>query len=436
MADIESAHLDMTSLTSEAIGDAMGRRARGGVVQRSVSQTVGLTAGRALAAVVSFAWMAVIARSLGTDDVGALSLGLSLAVALSVIPDLGLPMIVTNRVAQHPEDTRSLVRHVISIRLRVSLAAGVMLVVMYRLGTTENLAVPLFMTLSIAATTVHSTATAALRGLATVVPDSVNEIVSRLFVLSLGWWLLESGHGIAAAAGTLAAADVLSAVALMRVLWRRSARGTAFPPGLIAWRTVVPLAAALLVGTLHARIDVWLLALIGSAGDVAHYAVPARIAEGLLLPAGVASALVLPLTAGVADARARGRLALRYVGVVTAVVALAGVVAAVWAGPLLEYAFGNPYGRDRDVLRLLCAAAVPTAVCIGLAPIVAILARRALVRWVLVAFIVNVAVNLALLPGYRGIGAAWASLASMSVVAAGLALTVVRLQPADPGATP
>lgn len=394
--------------------------------RRHLGNTAGLVAGRAVAAALSLAWMIVITRTLDEQSVGELSLGLTLAVALSVIPDMGLPMIVTDHVARDPSSTRALVRHVIRLRLLASVVTAVLLLAMYRLGTSATLAVPLLLAVSIAATTVHSTVTAALRGLGTVVPDSVNEVASRLFVLAVGTWLLASGGGIAAAAAVLAVADLLSAGVLVVVVRRHSSPGSSFPSTLVARRTVLPLAAALLVASLHTRIDVWLLALIGSADDVAHYVVPARLAEGLLLPAGVASALVLALTAKAPDERTRGRRAIRYVGAVTLVVAAAAAALAALAVPVIDTAFGREYRDDADVLRLLCLAAVPSAMSVGLAPVVAILARRSLFRWVLVALVVNVSVNLLLVPGHREVGAAWASVVSMSVAAIGMIASVLR----------
>lgn len=402
-------------------------RDRSGVEKRrQLGNTAGLVAGRAVAAALSLGWMIVITRTLDERSVGVLSLGLTLAMALSVLPDMGLPMIVTDHVARDPTSTRSLVRHVIRLRLLASVGTAVLLVAMYRLGTEATLAVPILLAISIAATAVHSTVTAALRGLGTVVPDSVNEVASRAFVLCFGAWLLTSGGGIAAAAAVLAVADVVSAAALLVVVRRRTAPGPPFPSALVSRRTVLPLAAALLVASLHTRIDVWLLALIGSADDVAHYAVPARLAEGLLLPAGVASALVLALTADAPDKVTRGRQAIRYVAAVAGVVAVAAALLAAMAAPVLDVAFGAEYRDDADVLRLLCLAAVPTAMSVGLAPVVAILHRRSLFRWVFVALVVNVAVNVVLIPDQREVGAAWASVISMSVAAVGMISTALR----------
>lgn len=392
-----------------------------------LTQTAGLTSGRVAAAALSLGWAMAIARLLSTDEVGALSLGLTLAVALSVLADLGLPMIVADRVASHPDEARSLVQRVSTTRLWASAGVTVILMVMYRLGTSASLAVPLLMGVSIAATAVHSTATSALRGLGTVAPDAVNEVVSRALVLAVGWYLLSRGHGIIAAAAVLATADVASAFAITFIFHRRTTPGPIFPSDLLHHRTILPLAAALLIGSLHIRIDVWLLSLLGTASDVAHYAVPARLAEGLLLPAGAAAALVLPLTARVSNPRARGRAALRYVAIVTAVVAVGALALGLVAGPVLGWAFGSEYRGDADVLRLLCVATVPGAVSIGLAPILAILRRGAFTRLVLLALATNVVVNLALIPDHAEIGAAIGTIASSTVAAVGMVVAAFRL---------
>jgi O-antigen/teichoic acid export membrane protein len=429
-------------LMADAVAEGMAEAEESGTgaggttnapARRPLTQTAGLTGGRVAAAALSLGWAMAIARLLPTADVGALSLGLTLAVALSVLADLGLPMIVAERAAGHPDETRSLVRRVSVIRLGASAGTAVLLLVMYRLGTSATLAVPLLMAVSIAATAVHSTMTAALRGLGSVVPDGINEVASRLFVLGIGWWLLSNGHGIAAAAAVLAAADVISALVLTYVVHRRTHPGPVFPPGILHHRTVLPLAAALLIGSLHIRIDVWLLSLMGTSSDVAHYAVPARLAEGLLLPAGAAAALVLPLTVHAGGARARGRIALRYVALVAVVVAAGALVLGLIAEPVLDWAFGPHYRGDADVLRLLCIAAIPGAVSVGLAPVLAIQWRGAFTRLVVLALAVNVAVNLALIPAHKEIGAAIGTIISTTVAAVGMVIAAFRL-PAGDGA--
>lgn len=402
------------------------RRPRG-----SLHQTAHLTIGRALAALTSFAWMSVVARSLPADAVGGLVLGLTLATVLSVLPDMGLPMIVADRVARHPEETRSLVTVAARRRVLVSLLTGLVLVAMYQMGTDQTLAVPLLMTVSLAATAIHTTATAALRGLGEVAPDALNEVISRVAVLAIGCALLAAGHGIAAAAAVLALADAGSAAVLLRLVWRRTTTGVVASPVVFDWGKVLPLAAALLIGSLLLRVDIWLLSLVGSSADVAHYAIPARLAEGLLLPTGVAAALVIPLTGHARDAATRGQQARRYVFRITAVVALAATILAVFAGPVLEIAFGAEYAADQDVLRLLCLACIPSALSIGLSPIVALHDRRAMIRWVCIALVVDVIANLLLLPALGGVGAAWASIASMTVAAWGMFITTTRL-PAVP----
>jgi O-antigen/teichoic acid export membrane protein len=396
-----------------------------------------LTAGRAAASAISLVWTAVVARTLSERAVGALSLGLTLSVALSILPDLGLPMIVCDRVARHPEETRSLVRHVVRIRLAASLVTAGFVVGMFRLGSDATLAIPLLLSLSVAATVVHTTATAALRGVGLVVPDATNEVVSRLFVLGVGAFLLTNGGGVVAAAGVLAAADLGSAVVLSVLVHRQSEPGPRFPSHLVGWRVTLPLAGSLLIGSLHTRIDVWLLAVIGHASDVAHYALPARLAEGLLLPAGVASALVLPLTGRHLSPADRGRHALRYVATVGGVVSIGALVAGIFAGPVLRIAFGGAYGSDGSVLRLLCVASLPTAIGVGLAPIVAMLARRAFLGAMAVALVVNVVTNVLLIPHLRELGAAVASLVSTTVLAALLVAAVLALSPPDePDGTP
>jgi len=397
-----------------------------------LTQTAGLTAGRLVAAVISLVWTAVLARELSEEAVGALSLALTLSVALSILPDLGLPMIVADRVSRHPAETRALVRHVVVVRFAASILTAGVLVGMFRLGSSATLALPLLLAVSVAATTVHTTATAALRGLGLVLPDACNEVGSRLLVLGLGTVLLTHGGGAVSAAAVLAVADICSAIVLAVLVRRCTTTGTRHPAHVVAWGRTLPLAGALVVASLHTRIDVWLLAVLSDGADVAHYALPARIAEGLLLPAAVAAVLVLPLTGRQTVARIRGRQALRYVGLVAVLVATGATITAVFAEPVLRTAFGTTYAADAPVLRLLCLAAVPSAVAIGLAPVIALLARRLFLRTMVAALALNVLANLLLVPDHGATGAAIASVLSTTLLAVGLVIATSRLPGAGP----
>lgn len=415
-----------TSLTEAMVTQHFRRMAPRGA-RRAFRQTGVLVAGRAVAAAMSMAWMVLIARSLSEADVGALSLGLAMALGLSVLSDLGLPMIVADRVSRHPEQTWQLVRHVVRMRIVASGVTALLLISLYSISSDATLAVPIFMAVSVTATVVHTTATAALRGLGSVLPDSLNESVSRLCVLGVGAVALAVGLGIAGAAAVLAAADVISAVWLWNVLARRAVGRAPFPRVIISRVRVIPLAAALVVTAIHTKVDVWLLAVLGDPVDVAHYVVPSRIAEGLILPAGVATVLVLPLTGALESPRERGRQAARYVGLIACAVAIAGGAAAAVAQPLLRVIFGTDYMSDDDVLRVQCLAAIPSAIAIGLAPMVAILRRSALIAWASAALAVNVVANLALIPNHRELGAAWASVLSMTVAAIGMMWAVLTV---------
>lgn len=403
------------------------RAVRTVVTARPAHQTVILTSSRAAASALSLVWMIVVARQLGPDAVGGLTLGISLAMILSVLSEMGLPMIVADHVARRSDQCRSLVVAVIYRRMVVAALTGIPLLLMYRAGTDQTLAVPLLLTVSLVATAAHTTATAALRGLAQVIPDGANEVVSRVGVLAVGTLLLAAGHGVGWVAAVLALADVVSAVVLLRLLWRRTTPGPAFPSAVLHWQKVLALTAALLVGSLLLRLDVWLLSLFGDASDVAHYTVPARLAEGLLLPVGVAAALVVPLTSRAVDLAERGRLAMRYVARITAAVAALALVLALVARPVLELTFGSTYAGDADVLRLLCLAAVPSAVSVGLGPIVALHDRSAMFRCLATALAVDVLANLVLLPDHRGVGAAWSTVLSMSAAAVCMLRSTVRL---------
>ncbi|QYG93307.1 oligosaccharide flippase family protein [Iamia sp. SCSIO 61187] len=394
---------------------------------RPAGRTAILSSGRIIAAALSMVWMAVVTRHLDAGEVGSLTLGLTLFGALSVLADLGLPMVVADRVARRPAEARSLVSDVVRVRVVAGTVVSLVMVVLYRMGSEHTLVVPVAMGFGLVSTSIHSTVTAALRGLGHVVPDAVNEVGSRLLVLGLGSLLLANGAGLAAAASVFAVADVASALVLTR--WARRVvhtRDVAIPKEIYSIRVLAPMGLALLVSSLHTRIDVWLLAWISSTEVTAHYAVPARVAEGLLLPAAVGGALVLPLTSAASTRLERGRRALAYVAALAGFVGAGAGAVALVAGPLLRVAFGETYSADGDVLAVLALAAVPAAIGVGLTPVMAIHARRALVACMGSALVVNLVLNLVLVPGWDEMGAAWATVASMTLLALTAVATVSR----------
>lgn len=382
-------------------------RARPGELLRQFGT---LSGARGAAAAISFLWFALATRHLALAEVADLTLVLSVGAMTSVVADWGYAVVLNEAVAKDVGSGRA--AFVLTLRRRLALtplAVAATTVLYLSAAGDRSAAIPLAYGVSVAASVVYTTATAALRGAGAVGPDAVNEVVSRLAMLALGGALVINGAGVLTVVIAYAAVDLVSAVVVARVAWRRLGADRPVDSAAFAAARLVPLGLASLIGLVYYRVDVWLLALLSSTTEVARYSVSYRLLDGVLIPAGVLAVLVVGSTSQLelADARRRvdrmaGALALAMVPVVVAL--------ELFPGTLLGLAFGQDYADAASVLRILAIAIVPTVAGMAWAPLAG-LRGQGLVRITAVSLAGNVALNLVLVPSHGGVGAALATLA-------------------------
>jgi O-antigen/teichoic acid export membrane protein len=86
-----------------------------------------LLAGRVVSAVTTVIVIAIIARTRSADDLGVVSLGLAMGLALAVLPEAGLTALFIRECARNPDRTGPLLGAMVAIRL-VALPVGVVVV--------------------------------------------------------------------------------------------------------------------------------------------------------------------------------------------------------------------------------------------------------------------------------------------------------------------
>lgn len=388
-------------------------------------QTLILVTGRATAALLSALWLAVAARRLPVADFADLVLLLSLMAVASVIADLGISLRLSALVAATRRIDRHALTQAIRVRLAASAVAATLVLLAYRSASHNGaMIVPLFAGVSILATSVYSSITAACRGLGSVMPEAASEAVSRTAVVVVGAAALAQTGTVTIAAAVYAAVDVATAACL--ALWSRK-RIDASPsaPAELAWRTVLPIGVASITAAVYGRLNIWLLAVIGTPESVAHFGAAHRLYEAALLPATAVSAITAP---ELQRRREPWRTFVHLMLIAAATVApLAAVLFAVSPSALLIL-FGDGFDAGVLALRVLLVSAVPGVAVAVAAPLILNARSGWFLRALFVGLSVNATIGAALIRARGAEGAALSALASQLVLAVVLVRLVRRLR--------
>lgn len=394
-----------------------------------VRQFTGLSGGRIVAALVSFVWLAVAARRLPVDEFADLALVLSVGAMVAVITDWGLVVLLNEAVAAEPARARSSLVLVVRRRLLLSVPAIGILAVAYLVAANDRSGwVPTVYAVSLLATVAHTSAAAALRGMGRIAPEAVNEVVSRVVVLSAGALVVVGGGGLVAVVAVYAAADLGSAVYLGWSARRSLSAERTADAARFRIRRAGPLGLASMIGLVYYRIDVWLLALLATATAVAQYSVSYRLLDGLIIPAGAMAMVLIGNTANLAHGDAVRRSD-QMAGLLSLI--LLPAVALLVAAPstVLRVAFGPEYVDGASILRILALAVIPSAAALAWAPLVALRSRGLLVVTT-ASLVLNLGLNLALIPAIGARGAAIATVVGQCLQAVAFRV-LLRRSPAS-----
>jgi O-antigen/teichoic acid export membrane protein len=378
--------------------------------------------------------MVVAARRLALADFGDLVLLLGLGSLFLVVNDFGLPLALTDAVARRPEIGRRALAATLWRRLGLGLLSAALVTVTYMTAAEDrDWILPATFAVSILATTVYTSAAAYFRAVGRVRGESLNEVVSRLFVLCAGaWWLLHGG-GLRAAVVVYAVADVASAITLGCSAWRGTSGATVHSDcRSLTLRRVYPIALAATIGVLYYRVDLWMVAVFRGSADVARYASACRVVEALLLGAAAVAAFTVPATAALAPVERRARLS-RLVALGLALTLPFAAVIAGAGGTGMRLVFGDAYAGTGGLLRILTLGAIPGAVVTVLGPLAFLQGRSRAARAFGAVLVLDVTLNVALLPVIGVQAAAWSTLICQSVLAVLLWRSMGRWTTAETG---
>ncbi len=389
--------------------------------RRQIKHLFGLTSARGVASAVSAVWLILAAHHLSLSQFGDLSILLALGSIFINISDAGLQVVIGDHVARAGAISRSVVLEGIRRRLVYALVCAIVVVGLYLLAATDkNPIVPVLFAGSVLGTAVYQIVLAGYRARGRVAVDAANEILSRLGVLIAGTALLLAGGRLLAASSVYPMADIVSAVAVTWYVARRYfVRDDHRPEPDLRLRATASLAVAITIWLVYLRVDGYLVGLLGGSDEAAIYAAAYRFLDFAMLPALVLNHTVL---AHVAPLRGRERLAevhrflIQSVGVAVPV----AVVGTVLVGPAIRLLFPSSYSSAAGVAVILLLSSVPGAAAATLVPLAGVADRRLFATAAVLALVLNVGINLVVIPRYGATGAAWATVVSQFFLAGSL----------------
>jgi O-antigen/teichoic acid export membrane protein len=400
----------------------------------------GLAASRYVVALLGWAGTVVIARELSASDWGGFSLIFSLLRIVGFLGDLEVSRIVLSSLLDPEEDTGRTLGSYFVLRLVLGVVAYAVAVAIVVVGDYPTALV--LATVVAGTTLILASASHGLRLLFEsrlwLRPVAVALVVAQAAQLALTLAIAATGHGsllwfVVPAVlfdAVVLAWELLAARRVVRMRPQVSVR---------AWyvwlREAVPLAVGWALAEVYFRIDIVLLSKLDSLASVGIYAVGYKFADliGFFAPALLAPATTLLVRAWPGQPREFHRV-FRHSLVVLAALAVGLVIGfTVLASPAIELFYGSRYEVGAWAARgLVAGKAVNFFTQLAFVTLVAAGRRRVFLVAMLIGLIVNVGLNLALIPRYSYNGAAAATVVTELLVLAVLSVSLGRLHQVSP----
>jgi len=362
-----------------------------------------------------FLLMFLAGRLLGEAGFGRFQFALTVTGFLAFGTDLGLGIWTTRALARSRADGAATVGTTLGLRALASLPYLVVtLAVAYALGPGETRGAFLLLGLAALGSAYADHVAAILRGYERLDDEARLNVARAALAGACGLGAFAAGRSLAALSAGMA---VGAAAGCAYGAWMLRQRYPLFPSRFDralagrAARAALPLGLASLLSMLYFKGDVVLLHRLSTDAELGAYSAAYKLFEGsMILPAIVLSAAFPPLARAHGDRERQRRWERPVVTALLGLGLLVGAVLYFGRAPLIALFFGPAFGRASASLRLLALGVPLLYFNYGLTHflIARDLGRRNLLFGALM-LIVNVGINLAVIPRYGGPGAAAAT---------------------------
>jgi O-antigen/teichoic acid export membrane protein len=379
------------------------------------------------------------AHFLTLDDYGGFNLALRFAMIGESLMDIGIHQITVRAIARDRREAPALLHNSLALK---ALSGAAMFVVMGGLAFSvrPEPEVRLACLLMLASAVLRSyllTTRGVFMGLERFGHDCLVVVADRVLLLAAGAVALSQGSGLVGLAVVFVVARVFTVTGAL-ALARRLVGGLSLRFDLAVWRDLqqraLPVGMFLIVLNFYSYIDTVMLGRLSTLREVGLYTAAFTIYEGLSYAPAILSSVLTPRLSRLwqADPAAHRRLAIR--GLLSAAGLAIVVAIPVWlaAGPILHiYDLYKPsdeaqFAEAVTALRILVSGLVFIFVIwILQALALSVFRERMLLSTTAVGALLNVVLNLFLIPTYGRNGAALATLVGEAVT---MGLLLARLR--------
>jgi O-antigen/teichoic acid export membrane protein len=377
----------------------------------------------------------VLGARLGVDAFGTLYLAMSFGLLFSVLVEFGLNQQLVRAIARDRELAGPYLVNALAIKLALAVVAYLVILVLINLlgYSAEAGKVIAIYSLILAFSGMSTTFTAVYQGTQQVIYSAVGSIIEKVLVCLLAVALLWLGYGVVAmaavfvvgsAAGALWQGIYLRRVAQIELRLDRAVIG-------VLVRNAIPFFAFWVLGSLYYRLDTILLSKLTSAAVLGWYGAAYRLFDTLVfLPNIIASAILFPILSQLST---QSRPALRRaMAKGLDIILIVGVPISVGLFTLAEPIIQTIY-REPEFLN-----AVPALqwLAVGLlllyvnsilgVTLVSLNEEKKLTVVAGLALVLNLSLNLALIPIYQHVGAAATTAATEGLILVYLLVVMPR----------
>lgn len=401
------------------------------VAQRIARNAGALAVSQGATLLLNFVAWTHLARTLEPDRFGILGFGGALLAYFVVVVQLGFDAVAVREGAREPEAIRAIAGHLTTLRLALAATAGIVYVALVlalpRPPLFQATLLALGVQLIVNATRLSWAFQAVEQMGAIAVRDAVTALLNAVAVVVL----VRAPEQVVLAAALTAALPLVGNAWLFAAFVRRFG-AFRLSVDVQAWarllRPALPLAASAFLIEVYLRLDQVMLEFMVGTVAVGQYSAAYKLVTLAQMPASIVYGAFFPaLAVAVGDPalmRERGRMIARILLAVGLPIAIAGP----WlAGQSLDLVYGAEYVAAGPALAVLLVnmGFVYVSTSVG-TPLMAWDLQTPYMWAVLAGAVVNVALNVVLIPRFAMVGAASATLVSQIAVCAGLCVVYRR----------